>query len=45
MRIERSPLLAGGDVDRLVAGEHTLGFLPVAIAFAGCSGARRNGGG
>jgi len=45
MRIERPPQLAGGDVDRLVAGEHTLGFLPVEIAFAGGSGGRRNGGG
>ena len=41
----RPPQLAGGDVDRLVAGEHTLGFLPVEIAFAGGSGGRRNGGG
>jgi hypothetical protein len=45
MRMQRPPLLAGRDVDRLVAGEHTLGFLPVEIAFASGSGARRNGGG
>jgi hypothetical protein len=45
MRMERPPQLAAGDVDRLVAGEYTLGFLPVEIAFAGDSGARRNGGG
>jgi len=45
MRIERPPQLAGGDVDRLATGEHKLGFLPVEIAFAGSSGARRNGGG
>jgi hypothetical protein len=45
MRMQRPPQLAGGDVDWLVAGEYTLGFLPVEIAFAGGSDARRHGGG
>jgi hypothetical protein len=45
MRMQRPPQLAGGDVDRLVASEHSLCFLPVKIAFAGGSGARRHGGG
>ena len=43
--MQRPPQLAGGDVDRLFAGELTLGFLPIEIAFAGGSCARRNGGG
>ena len=43
--MQRPPQLAASDVDQLVADEYTLGFLPVEIAFAGGSGARRNGGG